>query len=75
MALIELPNGDFISLASVIGIRTSDYFVHGPCVFVDVTTAARALEMKFETIEAARAWARDFAAKVNGHTHVEDGTT
>ena len=65
--LYRLPNGDWIELLRVFAIRPREqdkiYPIIGPRV--DILTSACHSTVQFDTLEAARAWADEFAALVN----------
>ena len=65
--LYRLPNGDWIELLRVFAIspREQDkgYPILGPRV--DILTSGCQLTVRFDTFEAARAWADEFAELVN----------
>jgi hypothetical protein len=65
MSLTELPNGHFVDLKTVQGVRPVIDERDGPRVLLDVSTNARTIMVNFDLLEAAREWARAIAAKVN----------
>lgn len=63
--LIELPDGNWIAPKAVRGVTVLVDARHGARVRLDTTNAVNLLLIEFDDAEAARGWARAFAAQVN----------
>mgnify|MGYP003386741300 CR=1 FL=1 len=65
--LYRVPNGDWIDLVSVFGIVTEDQSKDFPNIKprVNVSSSTCRSTVQFDTLEAARSWADEFAGLVN----------
>jgi hypothetical protein len=65
VALLELPNGDFIDPQVVRAIQAVVADNAGPRVLIEAAVTSQVVLLKFPTAEDAAAWAVYFAKKVN----------
>jgi hypothetical protein len=62
MALLELPDGNWVRTDAVVAVRIYMEGAAGPRVIIE-TSGVGHLMLKFESSDAAYAWAKDFGQK------------